>query len=316
MKKKKYEFLCTVHMGEESVNVFSTSSEILPLFTRGDFIFFLPEWKVDFNKTSSRLKLFFRESPRVSIRLSRNSLHVEGGIRELRIGHTLPYLVHYILERERMKKNQMTLHAAAVSRNGRGIMILGKQGSGKTSIALELCRNYNCLLVGNDLVFAGLYKRKGYLFGGTKFFRVRETTVKYYNQDIRKFLKKKSDEWTNIAIITPGDIGVRVEKSPVPILGVFYVHLYPPWYPFCVKKVDLRFSRVYLHQICSEYIRGSAIIPLVGKDLKYGDYLPSLDSKIFFKKRTGFIDWVIQNKNYKYIAGSLSDICHFIDKHL
>jgi len=247
----------------------------------------------------------------------RGSFFISGLFEEFLQSHTIPYFIHYILESERSKKGKATIHAAAVSKNGKGILILGKQGSGKTSITLELCRKYGYSLVGNDLVLVGLQRDLGYLYGGTKIFRLRVTTIKDYNKDLKKFFKpNNNDEWTQIALIEPDKIQVLIEKSIVPIHAIYYVHLYPPDHNFVVGEVDKLFSRIYLYQIFSEYIRGSAIIPLIGEDLRFSDYIPSLDTRDAFEKRIRFINWIINNKNYKYIAGALADICTFIDKNL
>jgi len=317
MKNKELKFQCSVYMAEEGVNIYSESSRVIELL-KGSFVPFIPEWRVEKqeNKDLPRLECVFKSKH--EIRTSkRGSFFISGLFEEFLQSHTIPYFIHYILESERSKKGKATIHAAAVSKNGKGILILGKQGSGKTSITLELCRKCGYSLVGNDLVLVGLQRDLGYLYGGTKIFRLRVTTIKDYNKDLKKFFKpNNNDEWTQIALIEPDKIQVLIEKSIVPIHAIYYVHLYPPDHNFVVGEVDKLFSRIYLYQIFSEYIRGSAIIPLIGEDLRFSDYIPSLDTRDAFEKRIRFINWIINNKNYKYIAGALADICTFIDKNL
>jgi hypothetical protein len=317
MKNKELKFQCSVYMAEEGVNIYSESSRIIELL-KGSFVPFIPEWRVEKqeNKDLPRLECIFRSKHEIKVD-NRGSFFISGLFEEFLQSHTIPYFIHYILESERAKKGKATIHAAAVSKRGKGIIILGKQGSGKTSITLELCRRYGYSLVGNDLILTGLERDLGYLYGGTKIFRIRATTVKYYNKDLKKFFKlNNNDEWTRIAIIEPDKIKVLIEKSIVPIHAIYYVHLYPPNHDFIAKKVDKLFSRIYLYQIFSEYIRGSAIIPLIGRKLRFSDYIPSLDTRDAFEKRIRFINWITNNKNYKYIAGALTDICAFIEKNL
>lgn len=305
-------------MAEEGVNIYSRDNRVVDLL-EGDFVPFIPEWRVEkhTSKNLPSLECYFGKKQEIKIDENNNFFFISGSFEEFSQSHTLPYFIHYILERERAKKCKATIHAAAVSKNGKGILILGKQGSGKTSITLELCRKHGYSLVGNDLVLTGLQKGTGYLYGGTKIFRVRATTIKDYNKNLKKFFRPSSnDEWTSIAVIRPSEIQVMTEKSTVPIQAIYYVHLYPSGYNFITKEVDKLFSRVYLYQIFSEYIRGSAIIPLVGKELRFSDYIPSFDTKDAFVKRIKFINWIIDNKNYKYIAGELADICNFIDRNL
>lgn len=317
MKNKELKFQSSVYMAEEGVNIYSEDNRVVDLL-EGNFVPFVPEWRVEkrAGKNLPSLECYFGKKQEIKTDENGN-FFISGSFEEFSRSHTLPYFIHYILERERAKKGKATIHAAAVSKKGKGILILGKQGSGKTSITLELCRKYGYSLVGNDLVLTGLQKDSGYLYGGTKIFRVRATTIKDYNKDLERFFKSSNnDEWTRIAIIMPGEIQVMAEKSVVPIQAIYYVHLYPPGHNFIAKEVDKLFSRVYLYQIFSEYIRGSAIIPLVGKDLRFSDYLPSLDTRETFLKRIKFINWIIDNKYYKYIAGELADICRFIDRNL
>lgn len=317
MKNKKSKFQCSVYMGKEGVNIYSESSSVTELFS-GNFTPFIPEWRIE-KQEGARLpclECVLNDAQDIKMEET-DSFFISGSLKDFAESNTIPYLIHYILELERAKNGKATIHAAAVSKNRKGILILGKQGSGKTSITLELCRKYGYSLVGNDLILAGIQDNAGYLYGGSKIFRVRATTVKDYNKDLKSFFKSGSnDEWTQIAVIEPDKIHVLTEKSIVPIHGIYYVHLYPPGHDFIAKEVDKFFSRIYLYQIFSEYIRGSAIIPLIGENLRFSDYIPSLDTKDAFVKRIRFINWIINNKNYKYVAGALADICTFIDQKL
>ncbi len=317
MRNKKLQFQCSVYMGEEGVNIYSKSSRVIELF-KGDFTPFIPEWHLEKRESENlpRLECVFGKEQKIGIK-KRGVFFISGPFKKFLYAHTIPYFIHYILESERAKKGKATIHAAAVSKDGKGILLLGKQGSGKTSVTLELCRKYNYSLVGNDLVLVGFQKAQGYLYGGTKIFRIRKATIKDYNKDLEKFFRQDSnDEWTQTAIIKPSKFRIQKEKSVVPIHAIYYLHLYPPSYNFIIKEVDRLFSRVYLYQIFSEYIRGSAIIPLIGKNLKFSSYIPSFDTSEAFEKRTKFINWIIKNKNYKYISGALANICNFIDQNL
>lgn len=319
MRNNKSTFKCSVYVEEEGINIYSADVRVVELLRHGSFIPFIPEWRIEEceAKNKSILECVFDNENIMEIREDGNHF-ISGQFEDFANSHTIPYFINYILEAERAKNGKTTIHSAAVSKCGKGILLLGKQGSGKTSLVLELCRKFGYSLIGNDLTLVGIKENIAYLHGGTKVFRLRATTVNYYNLDLKRFFKpdENIDEWTQTTIINPEEIKVMTEKSIVPIQAIFYVHLYPPNYNFVVKKVDQLFSRIYLYQIFSEYIRGSAIIPLIGKDLKFSNYLPSLDNEIAFKKRIEFINWIINNKNYKYIAGSLVDICTFIDQNL
>jgi len=316
MKNNKSKFQCAVYMGEEGINIYSEDGRVLNLLN-GNFVPFIPEWRIEKQEDTKLPNIECVLGTDHSIRFEEpNHFFISGQFNDLVESSTIPYLIHYILESERAKKGKATIHAAAVSKNGKGFLILGKQGSGKTSITLELCRKHGYSLIGNDLVLVGMQNNIGYLYGGTKIFRIRSTTIKEYNSDLNHFFKSSdSDEWTRVTVIGPDKINVQVERSVIPIHGIYYVHLYPQNYNFVAREVDKLFSRIFLYQIFSEYIRGSAIIPLIGKDLRFSDYIQSLDTKGSFQKRIKFINWIINNDNYKYVAGALGDICSFIKKN-
>lgn len=319
MSNKKPTFQCAAYMGEEAVNIYCQDERIIDLLNKGSFIPFIPEWHISDNEAEKGATLVCDFSQKFSIKAEKNrEFLICGSFSDLASASTIPYFVHYILEAERAVKGKSTIHAAAVSKDNKGILILGKQGSGKTSIALELCRKYGYSLIGNDLVLAGFKNGVGYLYGGTKIFRLRATTIKHYNKDFKKFFQQNlnRDEWTNTIIIGPAEIGIATEKQVVPIQAIYYIHLYSPHHDFFASAVDALLSKIYLYQIFSEYIKGAAIIPLVGKNLHYGGYLPSLDTETFFNSRIKFIEWIIAHQSFKYIAGQMSDICSFIDRRL
>ncbi len=49
------------------------------------------------------------------------------------------------------KKNMITLHSGAVSRQGKGILILGESGNGKSTLTLELVANHNWLYLTDEV---------------------------------------------------------------------------------------------------------------------------------------------------------------------
>ena len=187
MKNKKSTFQCTVYMAEEGINIYSESGRVIELL-KGNFIPFVPEWRIEKreNKKLPCLECVFANNQEIKID-ENNNFFISGLFEEFSQAHTIPYFIHYILESERAKKGKATIHATAVSKNKKGILILGKQGSGKTSITLELCRKHGYSLIGNDLVLTGLQDDIGYLYRGTKIFRVRATTIKDYNKDLENF---------------------------------------------------------------------------------------------------------------------------------
>lgn len=63
-----------------------------------------------------------------------------------------------------MKSNQsvINIHASCISLEGKGVLLLGKSGSGKSDLALRLIENKNAKLVADDRV--NLFVENGRLF--------------------------------------------------------------------------------------------------------------------------------------------------------
>lgn len=325
MDTKNLKFQCAIYMGNYGINIYSNYPKIFEILSRGSFIPFIPEYRCIKKKAISDYSIFYhKNNDTFSAKMlnGNTSLKIEGPIKEIEKGNTIPFMAHFILEQQRQKNSEATMRGAGVSKNNEAILLIGKRGSGKTSISLELCRKYGYSLIGNDIVLIGLRKDGGYLFGGTKIFTIRLTTIKYYNTDLKRYFKgsylreKGQDEWTTKIDILPKKLGIRTEKNPVKITKAFYVHLRNDFSKLFLrriyKKETLYMGRLYLYEELTRYIRGTCIPILRGPDLKLGDYLPSLDKPEYHKWRLNLINWLIEDLGLYYISGPMDALCNYI----
>jgi len=314
-------------MGEHGINVFSNSPNIIEILTKGSFVHFIPEYHCVQEKAPSDYTLVYVSGESFSTELSATGrvIKIVGPEQEVIAGQTLPYMIHYMLEQQRHANSQATMRGAAVSLDGKGVLLIGKRGSGKTSITLELCRNYRYSLIGADLVLIGLRDNRACLFGGTKVFTLRLTTVTAYNTDLKKYFGRNSlrergpDQWTTKIDMLPQEIGVSVERNPVGIAKAFYVHLEnDPAAPLAVKQIGtsetLYMGRLYLHEELTRYIRGTCIPILKGSDPDFAGYLPPLDKPEYYGWRVGLVNWLIEELGLYYLGGSMKRICDFISE--
>lgn len=312
----KRKFACAVYMGEHGIDVYCNNDAIAPLLD-GDFVPYIPEYRRESYACNSGFRMEVDIGLPLSI-IPSEDLHtwfVCGEAEELRAGNTIPYLIHYILEMQRMRQRQATLHGAAVEKGGQGILLLGKQGSGKTSLCLELCRKYGYSLVGNDLILVGLSDGGAFLYGGTKVFRLRRATIAHHNMDLKHLFDKKSscDDWTSVVVIKPNALGVTVAPKPVPICKVAHVHLLNDVNAqLYTARVEKMFSRLFLHEETSRYIRGVCFPMFVGQTFEYGPYVPSLDCADFHENRKKLISWIENHSSYGYVSGSIDKLCAYL----
>ena len=77
----------------------------------------------------------------------------------------------------------------------------------------------------------------------------------------------------------------------------------------CKKPVDLLFSRLFLYEEMTRYIRGVCVQPKVGRSYEYGPYLPSLDDPLLYKNRKRLIYAITNHPYFFYVSGPLHKIC-------
>jgi len=318
------EFQCAIYMREHGVNVFSTCSDVAKILADGPFVPFIPEYRFSPLRADTDYSLIYVERDQFSVQLKQEGklLELTGTLRDVEGSRALPYAIHFLTEQQRQANSQATIRGAGVSTDETGILLIGKRGSGKTSISLELCRRYDHRLVGADLVLIGLRDDVGYLFGGTKIFTLRFATVKHYGTELQSYFDEKdgADEWINKIDLLPEQLQVGIDDRPVKLTKAFYVHLVnDPKAPLLVKRVDtpatFYMGRLYLYEQLTRYIRGTCIPLFKGNDLKIGDYLPPLDSPDYHRWRVRLMDWLIDDLGLSYISGSMDAICDHIVGH-
>ncbi|MGH7789796.1 MAG: hypothetical protein ACRERC_23210 [Candidatus Binatia bacterium] len=86
------------------------------------------------------------------LRLSPGRVELCADPRTRRWRFTLLWIVQEIAA-TRLRQNQIDLHAAAVERAGRALLIAGPKNAGKTTLSLHLMRGHGCDSIANDRSF-------------------------------------------------------------------------------------------------------------------------------------------------------------------
>lgn len=154
--------------------------------------------------------------------------------------------------------------AAAISdANGRVTLLVGSGGAGKSSLSIELVRNHEFNMLGDDTV---CIDRQGTCFSFPRVFTIKE----YNRHDYGKFIgsNAKNERIKSSAYIKEITLrSMRLIRDNAPFLGVLnYLskkmnleHLHPLWIPsFALKQK----TPAYTHTIAMEEIVGpKSIIP-------------------------------------------------------
>ncbi|WP_405614374.1 hypothetical protein OG292_16635 [Streptomyces sp. NBC_01511] len=196
---------------------------------------------------------------------------------------TLAYTTYTALERARQQQQMLTLHAnAAVTPSGRGVLLLGTKGAGKTSVTLALAAR-GWTHAGDDLTILAENEGELLILPG-------KATAAVRPQDPELWQAPKP-----IVDLTP------FLRVPVPLAGIIRLTVHPavprpllvPATPFSANE------QLRLHEALARYISGLPT-PLTGPTgAPYGPVWP-LDDLPLARWRTHLIARLEQHQ-YSYL---------------
>ncbi len=315
-------FCGSVWMYKHGLDVYSNEPAVAALINGGHYAHVIPGYCYNTTKALNGYEIHIDISkdglPDFSISDDLRLVILKGRFHSFAEANTLPYLIHYLLEVQRNRAGQVTVKGAAVAKKGKGVLLLGKSGAGKTTMCISMCREHGYQLVGNNTVIAGLKDQQGYLYGGEEVIRMRLSTVRYYNRDLLRLFSKETgdaDEWSTTRTVLPEELDIPVAQGISSIQAVLMLHLVDDVSaPLHIGELDIVFSRLYLYEVVSQYIRGITTPMLVGKEFSYGTYLPPLDSVELHHKRIQLVHWMISQPNDYYVSGPVDKIVQYIDQ--
>ncbi len=254
----------------------------------------------------------YTNAPNNEVSYSEKHARITMPFTKLRTGELLLYAAFPFLEVLHQRKMIVTMHAAAIEFSGKAVLLLGKAGAGKTSLALSLCRNYGARLIGNDIVKIGLANGNINTYAGSKYFFLRQESIKRNIPSLlHLFPKSKRDAWTNKIYCLPEKLGIDTYVGYAPIAQSYLVHVDETMKYLYVNSADRIDTKLYLNENMSRYIRGTAIA-LFSEESHFMGYVPSYDTPAFFTMRVKLIETLISNIGIVYLAGSLNDICQHL----
>lgn len=231
----------------------------------------------------------------------------------MRDGETVLYLSYPLIEMQRQQQRSLTAHAACVDLNGNAVLLLGKEGAGKTTLALELCLQHGASLIANDLTVIGLEQGWLMALGGTKFFFLRYESIRRNLPELLPcFTGQSADPWLCKTKVKPADLGISTQKNPVLIRQAYMVHVDETQKEVFDDKADSLVTRLYLNENFSRYIRSTCTVMLGGKDRDFLGYIPSLDTERLYEMRKGLISAMLYQANLRYVSGPLKAVAEYI----
>lgn len=315
----KPPYQCSICMGEQSVDVYSVSSHFLPYFEGlgRDYLPSFPGWNVKKTPTNSGYSLIY--TPNFSSSLEwiseSNTMVARGRPVDFENGQALAYLGFWMMEAQRQDRSMFTMHSSAIDIEGKGVLIFGHSGAGKTSVLLGLCQKFDCQVVSNDLTVVGFHPDgSAHLLNGTKEIRLRYAAVKHrFPQLLRVFPTTSDSPWENKIAVTPQEIGLKSAEDNVCLDRVFAVHLDSDInQPLSVTKETGIAVRYTLYEDMSRIIRGTGI-SVFGTNNNILGYIPSLDTEQLHQNRVRAIETLVENIGIINVSsGNLEEMCEFV----
>ncbi len=229
----------------------------------------------------------------------------------------LSYAAYPITEYRRQKRGAATAHSAAVAFGDNAALVLGKEGAGKSTVAIHSCRDFGAQLIGNDLTIVEVDKEGKMLVShGTKVLHLRRESVRRGLTDLLTLFPPDTDDaWLQKIAIRPDKVGIAARSEPTEVKVCTLVHVDEAQEKIFVRDESKNLvSRLIIYENFSRYIRGSCV-PGLDMNRNFMYCLPSLDNPELFDRRTQLIERILQ-KPLLYISGRSKEIAQFIQKEI
>lgn len=306
-----------------SINAYNASVDIVSGIDLGSAYKRLIEVKAPiiyrYNNTSQEngFTLYHEDSDKNEIYVSSDRMEIE--VRypnsQLRSGEVLFTVAYPLIETQLQEQGYLTCHAACVEVEGNGVLLLGPNGSGKTSAVLELCKNYDSKLVGNNSCIIGL-DNSVRTVEGTKPLTLRYSSIIQDHPELSsKFPLDAGDPWTKKISVSPEEIGIETRNTPINIDSAYLLHVDNTLTTLYRQRANSLDDRLYLYDNFSRIIRATGMTPLLGDSFDNFSYFPSLDKKEYFQKRASLIGYVQNNLFMERLTGPLKMITDYISQH-
>jgi hypothetical protein len=255
----------------------------------------------------------YREQQGILVAPDRKHLLAVIPSQRLRGGEALLPIAYLLLERQMQQEGFLTCQAACVALGRLGVLLMDQEGDGKSSVAIELCKQHGGALVGNDLCVIGLEGDRCLALQGTKYFMVRAEAVRHLQPDLHSlFPTPRHDSWRTRIAVEPSQLGLASADAPVEIVGAFLVHTTNGQLDVYASPADDQATRVYLNESFSRHIRATCSPVLLDDTFDFGAYMPPLDSEDLYTKRVELMQFLLGPLSMTYVAGDVANVATFI----
>ena len=283
--------------------------DLFPLFDKMGIYCHLPDMQVINNFNGDcQYNLYYSNNSKRNFKYDGNDIYVNYPLEEISGGHGLLYIAGPLLEKQRQLNHSLTCHAACISKENKGILLLGSKGSGKTTMVLRMLLN-GYSLVSNDICVIDYSNHQNILaLGGTKFLNIRQTVLEERIPEIKRRLSQNDFSNKSNIIINPNDVHFKLEHETVPIVAAFILYVDNNMENSVLKSGDDLTSKLYVSENFSRYIRGVSNYFINSQTGLIEGYIPSLDNSKLYEERENFINDFVNFPYFGRLSGNMLDI--------
>lgn len=303
---------CSVSSVGVVVN-FHSDVDLYDFFNTRPYTQYIPDLIVSKKLALSTCELRYQNNNERTLRFQSTNVDIAFPWAMMKEGETLLYMSYPLTEFQRQKLNSSTIHAACVSINGHGILLLGNSWSGKTSLSLKLAQNYDAKIHATDLAVIRLISDKLFCLGGTKYIDLRLDTVKKsFPSLLHMFGNNQKDSWMHKVHFKTGDMGLTEGKDSVEIKTILRIHVDETRNTVHLIDANDLQTRLYLNEAMSRYIRNTTTTMTGGENYELLGYVPSFDRPEFYDWRQRAIELMVGSIGTMYAFGSSDLIAAYI----
>jgi hypothetical protein len=203
----------------------------------------------------------------------------------------------HLSELVRQRRGEYLLHASAVARDGKAIVLHGPSESGKTITSLDLCLAHGFQLFANNRVRVGVRDGLPRLLQGDPSFNLRGSSVRAYSETLGARFFGRDSASRSKRRVDPAELGVAVAPPElrISVFALLALDERGPRSPAERIPPDVRTRGAFravaaLYEEISSRVRGTAFIPVALGPGSKEFFVPSLDTPEFVRSRMRFLE--------------------------
>lgn len=306
--------------------IYNSDKPLYDYFMKNGKFLEFPGLKIskDLIENQSEYSLTYQKSLIKSLECSDKQINISFPIERVN-ELSIIYPGYILIEKARINNSSVSFHSACIEKDGKGILFLGKIGSGKTTTTINLCRNYGYNLISNDVTVVKIDDKKLEALDGTKFLFLRYESLKRNLPDLLPIFddkevdvnyrngKKNIDNWQKKIRILPNEINISCSSQPVEIKKIFMLHIDDSQKKIYESNDNTLNTSLLLNEELSKVIRGINTTFRDNKNIA-SLYIPSIDTAKHYILRNNIIDCMLNKIGIEYISGNINDVSKCIDE--